>query len=205
MHNLHIDVQADHYKIVREIGAQGAVLLKNTNGVLPLKAPRSVLVVGSDAGNNAMGANGCTDRGCDEGVLGVGWGSGTANFPYLISPFDALQEQARLDHTSLENWYLDWDTEGVAAVANLSDVAIVFVNSDSGEGYITVDGNLGDRNNLSLWHNADNLINAVASQNNNTIVVAHSVGPSIIEPWIENPNVTAVRDPFSPYICGNFI
>ena len=46
--------------------------------------------------------------------------------------------------------------------------------------------------NLSLWHNADNLINAVAAVNPNTIVIAHSVGPSIIEPWIENPNVTAV-------------
>ena len=46
--------------------------------------------------------------------------------------------------------------------------------------------------NLSLWHNADNLIKAVAAVNPNTIVIAHSVGPSIIEPWIENPNVTAV-------------
>ncbi|KAH9921655.1 beta-glucosidase [Fomitopsis serialis] len=192
VHNLNVDVQADHYKIVREIGAEGAVLLKNTNNALPLAAPRSILVVGSDAGNNAMGANGCTDRGCDEGVLGIGWGSGSANFPYLISPFDALQERARQDATSISNWYLDWNTEGVAAIANLSDVALVFVNSDSGEGYITVDGNLGDRNNLSLWHNADNLINAVAAQNPNTIVIAHSVGPSIIEPWVENPNVTAI-------------
>ncbi|TFY68115.1 hypothetical protein EVJ58_g1194 [Rhodofomes roseus] len=191
-HNLNVDVQADHYQIVREIGAQGAVLLKNTNNALPLNAPRSLLVVGSDAGNNPMGPNGCTDRGCDEGVLGIGWGSGSANFPYLISPYDVLQEQARIDGTSISNWYLDWNTDGVAAIANLSDVALVFVNSDSGEGYITVDGNLGDRNNLSLWHNADNLINAVASQNPNTIVIAHSVGPSIIEPWVENPNVTAI-------------
>ena len=49
------------------------------------------------------------------------------------------------------------------------------------------------RNNLTLWHNADVLIQAVAAANNNTIVVAHSVGPSIVEAWIENPNVTAVR------------
>jgi hypothetical protein len=32
----------------------------------------------------------------------------------------------------------------------------------------------------------------VAQSNPNTIVVAHSVGPAIIEPWIEHPNVTAV-------------
>ena len=34
---------------------------------------------------------------------------------------------------------------------------------------------------------------AVAAQNNNTIVIVNSVGPLIIEPWIDHPNVTAVR------------
>jgi beta-glucosidase len=33
----------------------------------------------------------------------------------------------------------------------------------------------------------------VAAQNNNTIVVVHSVRPLILEPWIEYLNVTAVR------------
>ena len=33
---------------------------------------------------------------------------------------------------------------------------------------------------------------AVASVNPNTVVVVHSVGPLIVEPWIQNPNVTAV-------------
>lgn len=66
------------------------------------------------------------------------------------------------------------------------------MNADSGEGYITVDGNEGDRKNLTLWQNADALISAVAAVNNNTIVVANSVGPAIVEPWIENPNITAV-------------
>ena len=32
----------------------------------------------------------------------------------------------------------------------------------------------------------------MAAQNPNTIVVVHSVGPLIIEPWIEHPNVSAV-------------
>lgn len=71
-------------------------------------------------------------------------------------------------------------------------MALVFINSDSGEGYITVDGNAGDRNNITAWHNGDNLVKAVAAQNPNTIVVVHSVGPLIIEPWIEHPNVSAV-------------
>lgn len=77
---------------------------------------------------------------------------------------------------------------------------IVFVNADSGEGYITVDGNEGDRKNLTLWQNADNLIQTVANNNDNTVVVVNSVGPAIVEPWIEHPNVTAVSANISP--CG---
>jgi hypothetical protein len=89
-------------------------------------------------------------------------------------------------------------------------VAIVFLLSDSGEGYITVDGNVGDRyvspppfgvktldspttrNNLTAWNNGDALVQAVAANNSNTIVVVNSVGPLILEPWIDHPNVTAV-------------
>jgi len=48
------------------------------------------------------------------------------------------------------------------------------------------------RNNLTAWLNGDALVRAVASQNSNTIVVINSVGPLILEPWIEHPNVTAV-------------
>ena len=127
----------------------------------------------------------------------MGWGSGTAQFPYLVDPLSAIQARARQSKKSSERaivswWRSNWELAGAASTATEQDVAIVFVNADSGEGYITVDGNEGDRKNLTLWENADNLINAVANVNKNTIVVAHSVGPAIIEPWIDHPNVTAV-------------
>jgi len=51
---------------------------------------------------------------------------------------------------------------------------------------------LRHRNNLTAWLNGDALVQAVAEQNNNTIVVVHSVGPLILEAWINHPNVTAV-------------
>lgn len=38
----------------------------------------------------------------------------------------------------------------------------------------------------------DDLILTVAGNNSNTIVIVHSVGPLIVEPWIDHPNVTAV-------------
>ena len=50
----------------------------------------------------------------------------------------------------------------------------------------------GDRKNLTAWSNGDNLVKAVASVHQNTIVVVNSVGQINLEQWIENPNVTAV-------------
>jgi len=101
---------------------------------------------------------------------------------------EAIQQRARKDHTTV-SWMLD-DTNVPRAgnMARFQSAALVFIQSDSGEGYIFD----GDRQNLTALHGGDNLVLTVAAQNNNTIVVVHSVGPLILEPWIEHPNVTAV-------------
>ncbi|KAJ7207949.1 glycoside hydrolase family 3 protein [Mycena pura] len=190
--NAHVDVQADHYKVVREIGAASTVLLKNTGAALPLKKPRSIVLVGSDAGPGTIGPNAFADQGGSDGILAMGWGSGTANFTYLVSPLEAIQRRARQDRTSVSWIFDDYDTDRAGNMAIGRSAALVFISSDSGEEYITVDGNEGDRKNLTAWHNGDELVLAVAAQNNNTIVVVHSVGPLILEPWIDHPNVTAV-------------
>jgi beta-glucosidase len=52
----------------------------------------------------------------------------------------------------------NYDLENAKKIAKASDVAIVFANADGGEEYISVDGNVGDRNNLTLWNNGDNLV-----------------------------------------------
>jgi beta-glucosidase len=131
------------------------------------------------------------DRGCDDGTLAMGWGSGTAEFPYLTTPLDAIKAQAQKDGTTVTSSTNDNAQQGASA-AQSADYAIVCVNADSGEGYITVEKNAGDRNNLNLWHNGDDLIDAVAKVNKKTIVVVHSVGPVIMEAWVDNPNVVAV-------------
>ena len=51
---------------------------------------------------------------------------------------------------------------------------------------------MSHRNNLTLWLSGDALVQAVAARNNNTIVVINSVGPIILESWVDHPNVTAV-------------
>ncbi|KAJ7603998.1 glycoside hydrolase family 3 protein [Mycena polygramma] len=182
--NEHVDVQEDHCKVVREIGAASTVLLKNTNGALPLKKPRSIVLVGSDAGPGKYGPNEFADQGGVDGILAMGWGSGTVNFTYLISPLEAIQRRARDDRTSV-SWILDdFDTDRAGNMAIGRSAALVFISSDSGEDYIT--------KNLTAWHSGDDLVLAVAAQNNNTIVVVHSVGPLIVEPWIDHPKCTAV-------------
>ncbi|CAK5278243.1 unnamed protein product [Mycena citricolor] len=190
--NEHIDVQDDHHTVVREIGAASTVLLKNDNHTLPLKKPRSLVLVGSDAGPAKIGPNQFADQGGSDGILAMGWGSGTANMTYLISPLEAIQQRARKDRTSV-SWILDdWQTDLAGNMVIGRSAALVFISSDSGEEYITVDGNEGDRKNLTAWHNGDNLVLSVAAQNPNTIVIVHSVGPMLVEAWIDHPNVTAV-------------
>jgi len=190
--NWHVNVQGNHASLIREIAAKGTVLLKNT-GSLPLKKPKFLAVVGEDAGPNIGGPNACGDRGCDNGTLGMAWGSGTANFPYLITPDSALQAQAISDGTRYESVLSNYQTKETKALVTQDGVtAVVFVNADSGEGYIDVDGNAGDRKNLTLWHDGDALIKNVSSWCNNTIVVIHSTGPTLVTDWYDSPNVTAI-------------
>lgn len=185
------DVGGTHKTNVRAMARDGIVLLKNTNAALPLSKPKSIAVIGLDSIVNPQGANACTDRGCDNGTLAVGWGSASVEFPYLIAPLDAIKTQAAKDGTTVTSSPNDNTSQGAGA-AKGADVAIVCINADSGEGYITVEGNLGDRNDLNAWHNGNDLVKAVAAANNRTIVVVHSVGPILMEEWIDNPSVVAV-------------
>lgn len=192
--NQHIDVRGEHASIIREIGAKGTVLLKN-NGVLPLNKPRFLAVIGEDAGPSLYGPNGCAsgDHGCDNGTLAMGWGSGTSDFPYLVTPDTALQNQALSDGSRYESILDNYAWSQISKlVGQAGATAIVFANADSGEGYISVDGNLGDRKNLTLWNAGDELIKNVSSINNNTIVVIHSVGPTLLADWYDHPNITAI-------------
>ena len=180
------------------MAAKGTVLLKN-NGALPLTGKEKLTTVfGSDAAENGWGPNGCSDRGCDNGTLAMGWGSGTANFPYLITPLEAIKAEVRWNRGAFEDVIDDYAYDQASALARrvtqrgVGGVCIVFANSDAGEGYIIVDRNEGDRNNLTLWHHGNELIKTVTSQCSHTVVVMHTVGPVLVDAWYDNPNVTAI-------------
>lgn len=190
--NFQVDVRGDHANHIREAGAKGTVILKN-NGVLPLSKPKLVAVIGEDAGPNPKGPNGCPDRGCDDGTNAMVWGSGTSNFPYLITPDSALQQQAIKDGTRYESVLSNYQWAATKdLVSQPNATAIVFANAAAGEGYINVGGNEGDRNNLTLWKNGDELIKNVSSLCSNTIVVIHSGGPILLDEISKNPNISAI-------------
>ncbi|KAF2686001.1 glycoside hydrolase family 3 protein [Lentithecium fluviatile CBS 122367] len=190
--NQHVDVRADHYQSIRVAAAKSTVLLKNS-GVLPLKGTEKFTAVfGNDAGEGEHGPNGCADRGCDNGTLAMGWGSGTADFPYLITPLEAVKNEVSSNGGMLQSVTDNYAWSQIIALAKQASVAVVFVNADSGEGYITVDGNMGDRNNLTLWQGGEELVRNVSGYCNNTIVVIHSVGPVLVDSFYDSDNITAI-------------
>ncbi|KAI4738420.1 glycoside hydrolase family 3 protein [Aureobasidium sp. EXF-12298] len=195
--NQHVDVRREHGRLIREIGAASTVLLKNTHGTLPLNGTeRLTAVFGEDAGSNPNGPNGCRNHACDVGTLAVGWGSGQASSPYLITPDAAIQHEVVSRFGSYESITNNSAFTQINALArrarDVAGVCIVFANADSGEGFANVDGNYGDRNNLTLWQGADAVIANVSATCNNTVLVIHSVGTVEIEQYKENPNITAI-------------
>ncbi|KAK4663728.1 hypothetical protein QC763_610960 [Podospora pseudopauciseta] len=218
--NQFVNVQANHSVIAREVAAEGTVLLKNED-LLPisrqglsderLRARRDAVeratgkrsegkfkvgIFGEDAGPG-NGPNACKDRGCNQGTLGSGWGSGAVEFPYLVSPVEALRKQFDKSKVELSE-FLDNKASFGKGDGSLNDLelCIVFANADAGEGFTRWADVSGDRPDLRLQNNGDDLIVKVASScgggTGDVIVVIHAVGPVLVEDWIDTPNVKAL-------------
>lgn len=201
--NHFVDVQgtgaAAHSLVARKVAAEGTVLLKNINNTLPFDRNVSkpdgryrVGVYGEDAGPG-QGPNVCPDRGCNQGTLAEGWGSGAVDFPYLVPPWDALQTAWNSRTVDIRGYL----TNAVAVKdVEEQDLCVVFANSDGGEGFVRNDGVNGDRNDLFLQRNGVALIERVSRHcgggHGKTVVVVHSIGPVVLDPWIDFPGVHAV-------------
>lgn len=195
--NEHVDVRTDFSReIAYKTAVEALVLLKNDNQSLPLD-PKSqkikkISILGKAAAAAPDGPNCPSTQGCSDGALAVGWGSGSIQFSSLTNPADEISRRARDEHISVDWNFGTTVNDQFDVAANTSDVNIVFALADSGEGFQIVDGNIGDRNNASLWHNGDAIIKRAAEMNSNNIVVVTSVGPVNLERWIDHPNITAV-------------
>ena len=74
--NQYVDVQANHARVARNVSREGITMLKNANDTLPLSTNPSLYVFGQDAEAHPDGINSCSQRSCNKGTLGMGWGSG---------------------------------------------------------------------------------------------------------------------------------
>lgn len=207
----------NHDDLARRLAAEGIVMVKNDDHVLPIKPDGTGIqssragkkfgeklkigIFGEDAFANPRGPNACADRGCNEYTLGSGWGSGAADFPHLIAPFDALN--STFDHSAVEiTAHKKQAAKHAGGLAENQDLCIVFANSDAGEGFLSWGPVKGDRPNLKTQKQGDTLIAEVAKKcgnayqangyGANTIVVLHTVGPVIMEHWIDLPGIKTV-------------
>ena len=223
--NKFVDVQGTgdefHGRLAKEIATEAIVLLKNEGDILPLNRKgfsdnRSsgkkfqLGIFGEDAGPG-QGPNFCKDRGCNQGTLASGWGSGkfkwwhakemchsfnagAVEFPYLVSPFQALEAEFDHDNVNVTS-HLSNNIPDLDSIAK-QDLCLAFVNSDSGEGHIKWSNIAGDRPNLNIQKGGDNLIKSLNPKCGDSqgaiVVVVHSVGPAVLEEWIDLPSVKAV-------------
>lgn len=202
--NHFIEVQGDHHNLARKIVAEGTVLVKNDEQILPLASdghamtrdasrPFRLAIYGEDAFPNPQGANACEDRSCNEYTLGQAWGSGSVEYPYLMSPVESLRSAFVTDTVQMSEYPSNQpDLSG----ASSQDMCLVFINSDAGEGYLSWQDVKGDRNDLYAQKGGDQLVQDVAERCGDgsapVVVVVHAVGPVILEKWIDIPNVKAV-------------
>ena len=186
--NWFVNVQSDHHLVARQVAQDAITLLKNEGNLLPLTPSNRITVFGTDAAVNPDGPNACMNRACNKGTLGMGWGSGVADYPYFDDPISAIRRrQPNVTYHQRDSFpNIPNPTE--------DEVAMVFISSDSGENTFTVEGNHGDRDSskLAAWHNGDELVKRAAAKYKNVVVVVHTVGPLILEPWVDLPSVKAV-------------
>ena len=177
-------------KLQRKAATESQVLLKNEDNILPLKNVKKIAVIGNGAQKRDCPND--NDMQCgnfQKGFIPLGYGSGTTTFSYLISPIEAIEELAKkkgievISAGGLNGKEENYDKG--AEAAKQADVAIVFVQADSGEEYGNVENSKGDRPDLDAWHGGNKLIESVANVNKNTIVVINAPA-TISVPWLDN-------------------
>jgi beta-glucosidase len=169
-----------HRALARTAATQSIVLLKNSGSVLPIAKVKSIAVIGPNAAIARTG----------------GGGSSKVNPTSTVAPLDGIKERA--GSATQVTYALGASIPGetpandtpearerlrseAVAIAGKSDIAIVFVGDSpaiESEGF--------DRKTLDLPAGQDELIQAVAKVNHNTIVVFNAGGPVNVSRWIND-------------------
>ncbi|MBI5567396.1 MAG: glycoside hydrolase family 3 C-terminal domain-containing protein, partial [Chloroflexi bacterium] len=171
------DVDA-HHALARQIATEGMVLLKN-NGLLPLKNPQHIAMIGRAA----------------EHAHFQGGGSSHINPTRVAVPFKEVQQLA--EHAELtyaegyptDNSFQQPLIDQAVTLAKTADVALLYIALPSfkeSEGY--------DRADLDLTAQQVALIKAVAAIQPNTIVILNNGAPVAMGDWIDG--VAAVLEAY---------
>lgn len=169
------------FDISRKIEEGGIVLLKNEKSALPLNASRlhTIAVIGShsDVGMISGGGSAQVDPIGGNAIMPPGKGAThwLEEIWFPTSPLKAIK--ARAPHAEVR-YDPGTDPAAAAAAAKGADVAIVFAYRWASEGM--------DLPNLTLPHQQDDVIAAVAAANPHTIVVLETGNP-VTMPWVKAP------------------
>ena len=177
----------EHYAAARKIGAESIVLLKNDGGVLPMKAPKKILVVGENAVK----------------MMTVGGGSSSLKAKLEVSPLDGIKARYPEAEVVWERGYVG-DTggeyNGVSTGQDLREsrsaetLIADAVKAAEGADYVIFVGGLNksdrqdaeglDRVQYGLPYGQDAVIEALATATDKLIVVNIS-GNAVAMPWVE--------------------
>ena len=177
----------EHYAAARKIGAESIVLLKNDGGVLPMKAPKKILVVGENAVK----------------MMTVGGGSSSLKAKLEVSPLDGIKARYPEAEVVWERGYVG-DTggeyNGVSTGQDLREsrsaetLVADAVKAAKGADYVIFVGGLNksdrqdaeglDRVQYGLPYGQDAVIEALAAATDKLIVVNIS-GNAVAMPWVE--------------------
>lgn len=183
------DAIGNNFEVNREVAAAGMILLKNTNNALPFNASQDnyFLVYGAAAGqsNQGFSSGGTSEHG---GALYQGGGSGFVDPTYGIDPLTALMFMGRDAHLQIR-YVTDQNdyrviNDSFHARGFSSAKCLVFISAWSSEG--------SDRPDLHALNNGDQLVQTVAANCRQTVVIVNSVSQLNLEAWIDHPNVVGV-------------
>jgi beta-glucosidase len=172
---------AANAEVAGAAAAEGVVLLKNREGLLPLAATaKTIAVIGGHADAGVLSGGGSSQvvpPGGAKRVVPLGgegmMGPFRSEYFNGSSPLAAIRKAAPDAKVTFDDGRY---VSAAVAAAKAADVVVVFGNQWMGEGEDAAD--------LSLPDGQDALIAAVAAANPNTIVVLQTGGP-VSMPWLD--------------------